>query len=116
MLFLPESVYRSRRRIAEDLDSGKLTPEQAYRRMLELDPDDALALTELGSLRFEAGHAEEALEYLWRAPILPTGATNSPPRRRSSAGPCRVRENPPKGRYTPCRPHKKSRSSIVERS
>ena len=77
MLFLPESVYRSRRRIAEDLDSGKLTAEQAYRRMLELDPDDALALTELASLRFEAGHAAEALEYLWRA--VDTHPTQGPP-------------------------------------
>jgi len=67
MLFLPDSVYRSRRRIVEDLDRGKLTPEHAYQRMLDLDKDNGLALTELGGLRFEAGDAAGALEYLWRA-------------------------------------------------
>jgi hypothetical protein len=67
MLFLPESVYRSRSRIVEDLERGKLTPEQAYQRMLDLDRDNGLALTELGGLRFEAGDAAGALEYLWRA-------------------------------------------------
>jgi hypothetical protein len=77
MLFLPESIYRSRRRIVEDLDSGKLTPEQAYQRMLELDRDDGIALTELGGLRFEAGDAAGAQEYLWRA--VDAHPTQGPP-------------------------------------
>ena len=77
MLFLPESVYRSRSRIVEDLERGKLTPEQAYQRMLDLDRDDGIALTELGGLRFEAGDAAGALEYLWRA--VDAHPTQGPP-------------------------------------
>jgi hypothetical protein len=77
MLFLPESVYRSRRRITEDLGSGKLAPEQAYQRMLDLDRDDPVALLELGSLRFEAGDVAGAQEYLWRA--VDAHPTQGPP-------------------------------------
>src|ERR1700716_3859363 len=67
MLFLPESVYKERRRLWKDLEGKKVPPASAFRRMLEVDPDDDLALRELGILAERAGDSATAEEYFWRA-------------------------------------------------
>jgi hypothetical protein len=67
MLFLSESIYESRSHILRDLGRGKTTPEQAHKRMLELDPADHIALIGLSRLRREAGDLAGAEDYLWRA-------------------------------------------------
>jgi len=67
MLFLPESVYQSRRALLKDLDRGKLTAEQAYQRMLEMEATDHIALVELGRLRQQVGDRAGAEECFWRA-------------------------------------------------
>ena len=67
MLFLPQSVYDSRRRLWRDFEAGKLTPEQAFQKMLKLDPDDHIGLVGVGKLRREAGDLATAEEYFWRA-------------------------------------------------
>ena len=67
MLFLSESIIESLSRLLRDLDSGKITPEQVYKRMLELDPDDLIAILGMSRLRREAGDLAGAEDYLWRA-------------------------------------------------
>jgi hypothetical protein len=54
MLFLPESVYDASASLWRDLEAGKTTDEQAYQRMLQLDPDDHIGMLGLGRLRREA--------------------------------------------------------------
>jgi hypothetical protein len=67
MLFLPQSVYDARASLWRDLQAGKIIGEQAYRRMLELDPDDHIGLMGLGRLRREAGDLAAAEQYFWQA-------------------------------------------------
>jgi len=67
MLFLPQSVYSSRTRLARDLEAGRLTADQAYQQMLQLDPDDYIALLGLGRLRRETGDIAGAKEIFWQA-------------------------------------------------
>ena len=67
MLFLPKSVYDARAALWRDFESGKISADEAYRKMLELDPDDYLGMVGLGRLRREAGDIAGAEEYFWRA-------------------------------------------------
>ena len=67
MLFLSESIIESRSRLLRDVDRGKITSEQAYRRLLDLEPDDHIALLGMSRLRREAGDLAGAEDYLWRA-------------------------------------------------
>ena len=67
MLFLPQSIYDSRRRLWSDFEADKITAEQAFQKMLELDPDDHIGMIGLGRLRREAGDLGAAEEYFWRA-------------------------------------------------
>ena len=67
MLFLSESIIESRPRLLRDVDRGKITSEQAYRRLLDLEPDDHIALLGMSRLRREAGDLAGAEDYLWRA-------------------------------------------------
>jgi hypothetical protein len=67
MLFLADSIIDSRSRLLRDLDRGKLTLEQAYRRLLDLEPDDHIALLGMSRLRREAGDPAGAEDCLWRA-------------------------------------------------
>ncbi len=67
MLFLPQSIYDSRRHLWRDFDAGKITAEQAFQKMLKLDPDDHIGMIGLGRLRLEAGDLGAAEEYFWRA-------------------------------------------------
>jgi len=67
MLLLPQSIYDARARLWSDFEAGKTTAEQAYQKMLELDPDDHIGMLGLGRLRMEAGDLEGAKEYFWRA-------------------------------------------------
>lgn len=67
MLFLSESIIDSRDRLLRDLDRGKIASEQAYRRLLDLEPDDHTALLGMSRMRREAGDLAGAEDYLWRA-------------------------------------------------
>ncbi len=67
MLFLSESIIESRAGLLRDLDRGKITPEQEYRRMLDLDPADHIGMLGMSRLRQEAGDLAGAEDYLWRA-------------------------------------------------
>ena len=67
MLFLSESIFESRSRLLRDLDRGKITSEQAYRRLLDLEPAHHIALPGISRLRREAGDLASAEDYLWRA-------------------------------------------------
>ena len=67
MLFLSESIIDGRARLMRDVDRGKITSEQAYRRLLDLEPDDHIALLGMSRLRREAGDLAGAEDYLWRA-------------------------------------------------
>jgi hypothetical protein len=67
MLFLSDSIIDSRACLVRDVDRGKITPEQAYRRLLDLEPDDHVAMLEMSRLRREAGDLAGAEDYLWRA-------------------------------------------------
>src|ERR1039458_9670347 len=67
MLFLPQSVYDARASLWRDLETGEVSVEQAYRKMLELDPDDHIGLIGLGRLREKAEDLAAAEEYFWQA-------------------------------------------------
>lgn len=67
MLFLPQSVYEARARLWRDFEAGKIAAGQTFQKMLELDPDDHIAMLGLGRLRREAGDLAAAEEYFWRA-------------------------------------------------
>jgi hypothetical protein len=67
MLFLSESIIESRSRLLRDVDRGKITSEQAYRQLLDLEPADHIALLGMNRLRREAGDLAGAEDYLWRA-------------------------------------------------
>jgi hypothetical protein len=67
MLFLSDSIIESRSRLLRDLDRGKITSEQAYRQLLDVEPDDHVALLGMSRLRREAGDLAGAEGYLWRA-------------------------------------------------
>jgi hypothetical protein len=67
MLFLSDSILDSRSRLLHDVDRGKITPEQFYPRLLDLDPADHIALLGMSPLRREAADLAGAEDYLWRA-------------------------------------------------
>ena len=67
MLFLSDSIIESRGRLIRDVDRGKITSEQAYGRLLDLEPEDHIALLGMSRLRREAGDLAGAEDYLWRA-------------------------------------------------
>src|SRR5580658_8978919 len=67
MLFLPQEVYDERARLYGESEAGKIPREEAFRKILELDPDDGLSMMELAQLRKEAGDLAAAEDYFWRS-------------------------------------------------
>ena len=67
MLFLPRKVYDARVILLKDLEDGKIASADIYQAMLDLDPDDHIAMLGLGGLRKKAGDTASAKEYFWRA-------------------------------------------------
>jgi hypothetical protein len=67
MLFTPDSIVKARQGLFELMEAGTLTPEQAFRQALELDPYDAVALAILGEERHKAGDLGAGAECCWRA-------------------------------------------------
>ena len=51
MLFLPRKVYDARVILLKDLEDGKIASADTYQAMLDLDPDDHIAMLGLGGLR-----------------------------------------------------------------
>jgi hypothetical protein len=68
IVFPSESVYEIRRSLAAQMTSGELDKADAFRRALEADPDDSIALVVLGLAAQKAGDLAEA-ERLARASI-----------------------------------------------
>ena len=67
MLFLPDATFETKVQLTEDLETGKIDPEQAYTRILDLDPHDHIALVLLAKLRSDAGDRDRAEQLLLRA-------------------------------------------------
>ncbi len=67
MLFLSPAIYDSRQRMLRELNAGKITPGLAFGKLLELDPDDYVAMLGLGHVRYDAGDFAGAQQYLWSA-------------------------------------------------
>jgi hypothetical protein len=67
MIFLPEAVLDTKNKLFDDARLGKADCERTYRRILELDPNDHLALGMLAQLRWDAGDHAGAEELAWRA-------------------------------------------------
>lgn len=67
MLFPTDKIRKARLALVSQLEAGALTQEQAFRAALEMDPFDAVALTNLGDERMAAGDEAGAAEYFWRA-------------------------------------------------
>jgi len=67
MLFLEESILGRRDQLIDDMDAGKITSQEGFEKILELDPDGHIALTALAIMRFETGDSAGAEERLWRA-------------------------------------------------
>ena len=67
MLFLPESILETRRKTVDDIERGVISSERGYTMLLELDPNDYIALSKVATLREEAGDVRGAEDYLWRA-------------------------------------------------
>ena len=67
MLFVSDSILKTRQQLLLDIKNGQSDPVKAYQRALELDPEDAAALLFLGQSRLDAGNREEAEELFWRA-------------------------------------------------
>ncbi len=63
MLFISESVMEAKRQIMH----RKTDNEEAFRRVLELDANDHMALIGLGQIRQIAGNDAEAEAFYWRA-------------------------------------------------
>ena len=51
----------------DDLERGSTSAEDAYRQLVELDPDDEFSLVEIAQLRQNSGDWAAAQEYFWRA-------------------------------------------------
>ena len=67
MLFLPRKIYDARVILLKDLEDGKVASAEIYQAMLDLDPDDHIAMLGLGRLRKQAGDTAAAKEYFRRA-------------------------------------------------
>src|SRR5260370_2245198 len=66
MLFLSVSIYDSRERVLKDAERGKISEAESYRRLLELDPSDHVALCGIAHLRQDEGDMAGAEAYFWR--------------------------------------------------
>lgn len=67
MLFLPQSIYETRRQLWSDFEAGKLPGEIFYSKMVGLEPHDFIGLVGTARLRREAGDLAGAAQYCWRA-------------------------------------------------
>lgn len=67
MLFLTQDVADRRRQLVEQIRRGTLTAEEAFRRGLELDPFDHMALLGVAHECDQQGKLEEARHFYWRA-------------------------------------------------
>ena len=67
MLFVTDAVFEARQHIMLALANHQIDEAQAFRRCLELDPEDHLSMAFLGSIRATNGDSAGAEELLWRA-------------------------------------------------
>ena len=67
MLFISPSLAEKRRTLIRKMERGAVSPVQGFRRALEYDPFDMLALMVLGKECEGQGDAEAARRYFLRA-------------------------------------------------
>lgn len=67
MVILSPAIYERRRRLLKDRDAGRIAPEDFYSELIDLDPNDFVALTGAGRLAWERGDLTLAEEYFWKA-------------------------------------------------
>jgi len=67
MLFLSDEILESKDQLITDLDGEHADREAILNKILDLDPDDNVALATLANLRSEAGDFAGAEALLWRA-------------------------------------------------
>lgn len=67
MLYPDDAITQAVHRWGADYRAGKIPAEKFWRKLLDLDPNDALALIEMAKLRFKAGDMAAAQDLLWRA-------------------------------------------------
>ncbi|HEY2016448.1 MAG TPA: SEC-C domain-containing protein [Bryobacteraceae bacterium] len=60
MIFPTESVLEAREQLHLQVVSGKLTPEEGFRERLQIDPEDAEALSFFAANALQAGRPDEA--------------------------------------------------------
>lgn len=66
MIFPTEAVREVRTHVEEQVSAGKITETEAYRRALQVDPEDPYALRELAMESEEKGDFAAARELAWR--------------------------------------------------
>src|SRR3954447_1670593 len=74
MLFLSDEILESKDQLITELDGEHADREAILKKILDLDPDDNVALATLANLRSEAGDFAAAEELLWRAIRCQPGA------------------------------------------
>ena len=67
MLFPSEALLKERERLIRAMGRGKLTMEQGYRRLMEIDPQDFASMGALAVRLIAAGDTSGAEALLWRA-------------------------------------------------
>jgi len=67
MIFLPEAVLEAKNKLFKEATTNAVDRERILNQILELDPDDHVALCMLAQLRWDAGDPSVALELAWRA-------------------------------------------------
>lgn len=67
MIFASEPILRQRREVARQLKTGQLTEAAAAERLLEISPDDAAPYVIKAQQLIEAGDADGAERWFWKA-------------------------------------------------
>lgn len=66
-MFLPERVLARRRELFLQMQAGTISKTEASHQVLEVDPDNALALYVVAMEQFQDGQQDRAAELCWRA-------------------------------------------------
>jgi len=67
MVYPTQALFEARLALQDQVESGAIARQQMFEQALELDADDAIALTELAGFRLDAGDLPGAEDYCWRA-------------------------------------------------
>jgi len=67
MLFTDPATLAAKTSLATLVTAGKVSPEEALRKLLEIDPFDPTALLGVGAIHQQQGRLDEAAQFFWRA-------------------------------------------------